>query len=48
MIIQHIVSPAPDLRADEMLADIEIQRNDGMIGQQHALGLLGIDAPEAM
>ncbi len=44
MVIEHIVSPAPDQRADEMLADIEIDRNDRIIGEQHALGLLEIQA----
>ena len=36
MIIQHIVSPARNLKTDEMFADVEIQRYDRVIGEQHA------------
>ena len=34
MIIQHIVSPALNPRADEMLADEEVQRDHGMIREE--------------
>ena len=40
MIIKHIVSPAADSRADEMLADVEVQRNDRVIRQHDAFGFL--------
>ena len=39
MIIQHVVSPAVDGRADQVFAHIEIQRHDGVVRQQHALSL---------
>ena len=46
MIIQHIVSPARNLKTDEMFADVEIQRYDRVIGEQHALSLFEVHAPQ--
>jgi len=38
MIIENIVSPAGDARIDEVLADIEIDGDYGVLGEHESFG----------
>ena len=42
MIIKHVVAPAADFRPDEVLADVKVQWNYGVIGQHDALRLFEV------